>query len=181
MNFGLQSIPVNEIVMAVTGILRERCQCNFTSNLIDATRVSCPHSKIPAIIFRAEIYGTLRATAYNLSRILQEWTRRETSTIVVSSIEYLVMNFCSAPTNASIEEVCKITTNTPEVANTPEVTSTPGVTSTPEATKPEGTNLEVIVGGAAGVACVLILAVVSGIVICFIAYSKIRHPPEDIR
>ena len=151
--------------MKITRILTARCKCNFTSNLITETRLFCPLHEMSAVTFSAELHGTLTANVYDLISILQAWlAEEESNTIAVLSIEYRVLNLCFAPTtNTNIEEVCK------------------AITSTSTVTLSDANDLGIIVGGAVAVLCVFILAVVSGIVICFIAHSKLRQTPENIR
>lgn len=149
----------NEIVSNLNG----RCECGISISHITNSRLLCPGGDKPAVTFRAKLHGTLNSPVHELSNYLEEWLRVEGSFIVVQSIQYGVINFCSANISSSIEEVCNNISAT-------SVTTTQGPGF-----------IVAIIGGVAAVSAVLILAVISGLVICVVVCAKMRHTSENLR
>lgn len=128
-----------------------------------------------AVSFRAKLHGSPSLSVLYLRDSLKEWLNETTSVVLVGAIRYDIGAFCILILDSDSGQVCLYpSTRLPSTQDT--------ATTTVESTMGEGPPyVVIIVGGAASVLTILILAVACGVVICVIVYAKTKHPSESLR
>ena len=154
----------NDIKEEIIRNLNSRCECSLTVDLITDPGFLCSESDQTVVSFRAELHGS---PIQQLRDSLEEWLNETTSSISVRAISYDIEDYCSVIVHSEADQPCSYPT---------------GVTTTATAAS-EGPSYDfaIIVGGAAGVLTVLILAVACGVVICVIVCTKTKHASENLR
>lgn len=156
------SSKVNDIKEETIRNLNSRCECSLTTGLITDPEFLCPENDQTVVLFRAKLNGH---AIQQIQDTLEEWLN-ETRSISISAINYDIDHYCGVIIDSKADQPCSYLT---------------GATTVSTAVIGQGRsyNTAIIVGGAAGVLTVLILAVVCGVVICVIVCAKTKQQSSE--
>ena len=100
---------IADINAVLSSVIKSRCNCSFTSDLILDSQFSCDVDSITEVLFHAYIYQTTDTEPENLLNYLKEWASSSDSIgLVVNGARLLAMQICGI--NSTHETFCPLAT-----------------------------------------------------------------------
>lgn len=163
-----------EIIRTVTTELRQRCQCDFQSDLISNVRFICFPWSPNAVTFRALMAGSHQVAAPQLVIFMEQWIT-SSPFLIVQSMSLRVDGNCAVAIASLDEEECM-----PEgiLYSTSKPSSEP--TSSTESSPAAVNSLVVGVGVSVAVIVVLIVTIAATVVFVHIKRWKKNIPKEVV-